>query len=92
MLLDITPHETGLDGILRGAGVRNVIFTGVALNIAVFGGTIEAVNRGYRVVIPRNRVAGDPPAYARNLLHCSLRNMAWLRDYAAIPDAWRAPQ
>lgn len=83
-------HETGLDGLLRAAGIRNVVFTGVSLNLAVFGGTIEAVNRGYRVVIPRDCVAGDPPAYARDLLDYSLRNMAWLSDSGAILDAWRA--
>lgn len=85
-------HETGLDGFLRSAGVRNVIFTGVSLNLAVFGGTIEAVNRGYRVVIPRDCVVGDPTAYAADLLDYSLRSMAWLSDSTAILDAWQEPQ
>ena len=83
-------HGTDLDGMLCAAGVRNVIFTGVSLNLAVFAGTIEAVNRGYRVVIPRDCVAGDPPAYAADLLNYSLRNMAWLTDAVAVRDAWKA--
>lgn len=82
-------HETGLDHFLRNSGVRNVIFTGVSLNLAVFGGTLEAVNRGYRVVIPRDCVAGDPPEYGEQLLQYSLRNMAYITDSKSICETWR---
>jgi len=82
-------HETSLDHFLRNSGIRNIVFTGVSLNLAVFGGTIEAVNRGYRVVIPADCVAADPPEYGDALLRYSLRNMAWISDSAAIAGIWK---
>src|SRR5713101_4443970 len=61
-------HGTELDPILRNLGVRTVIATGVSLNVGVLGLVIEAVNRGYQVILPRDCVAGTPPEYAALLL------------------------
>ena len=82
-------HETGLDHFLRNSGIRNIIFTGVSLNLAVFGGTLEAVNRGYRVVIPSDCVAADPPEYGELLLQHSLRNMAYITQSGTIKSHWQ---
>lgn len=82
-------HETSLDHFLRNSGIRNIIFTGVSLNIAVFGGTLEAVNRGYRVVIPSDCVAADPPEYGKLLLQHSLRNMAYVTHSETIQYLWQ---
>jgi nicotinamidase-related amidase len=81
-------HETGLDHFLRNSGIRNIVFTGVSLNLAVFGGTLEAVNRGYRVVIPSDCVAADPPEYGKLLLQHSLRNMAYITQSTTIMSFW----
>jgi nicotinamidase-related amidase len=83
-------HETSLDHFLRNSGVRNIIFTGVSLNLAVFGGTLEAVNRGYRVVIPSDCVAADPPEYGELLLRHSLRNMAYITQSDTIKSIWQS--
>ncbi|NQX90213.1 MAG: cysteine hydrolase [Halioglobus sp.] len=85
-------HETGLDHFLRTSGIRNIIFTGVSLNIAVFGGTLEAVNRGYRVVIPSDCVAADPPEYGKQLIRYSLRNMAYITSSTEIQSLWRGQE
>ena len=82
-------HDTGLDHFLRNGGIETVVFTGVSLNLAVFGGTLEAVNRGYRVVIPEDCVAADPPEYGAMLLRYSLRNMAYLTRSDSICRAWQ---
>jgi nicotinamidase-related amidase len=82
-------HETGLDHFLRNGGIRNIIFTGVSLNLAVFGGTLEAVNRGYRVVIPGDCVAADPPEYGAQLMRYSLRNMAYITTSDTIKSTWQ---
>lgn len=82
-------HETGLDHFLRNSGVRTVVITGVSLNLAVFGGTLEAVNRGYRVVIPTDCVAADPPEYGEQLLRYSLRNVAYCTNSDAIKSIWQ---
>lgn len=51
-------HGTELEPLLRNLGVTSVIMTGVSVNVAVTGSTIEAVNRGFTVAIPRDCVAG----------------------------------
>jgi nicotinamidase-related amidase len=81
-------HETGLDLLLRSAGVGTVVITGVSVNIAITGATIEAVNRGYTVVIPTDCVAGVPPAYAQDALRYTLRNLAFLSTAPQICEAW----
>jgi nicotinamidase-related amidase len=83
-------HETGLDALLRGAGIRTVVLTGVSVNIAITGAAIEAVNRGYTVVIPTDCVAGFPPSFASDALRFSLRNLAYLSTAKQICDAWGA--
>ena len=84
-------HETGLDALLRGAGIRTVVLTGVSVNIAITGAAIEAVNRGFTVVIPSDCVAGFPPAFASDALRYSLRNLAYLSTADGIRAAWSAP-
>ena len=59
---------TSLDTWLRSLGVETVVATGVSVNLGVLGLAIEAVNLGYRVVVPRDTVAGIPAAYADALL------------------------
>jgi nicotinamidase-related amidase len=81
-------HETGLDDLLRGAGIRTVVLTGVSVNIAITGAAIEAVNRGYTAVIPTDCVAGFPPAFASDALRYSLRNLAYLSTAKAIGEVW----
>ncbi len=41
---------TDLDLVLRGRGVRTVVFTGVATNLAVTATAYQAVDNGYRIV------------------------------------------
>jgi nicotinamidase-related amidase len=53
---------TDLDAQLRALGVQTVVLVGVSINVAVYGSTLEAVNRGYNVVIPTDCVAGVGPA------------------------------
>jgi len=65
----LTPfHGTDLDPILRALRVTTVVLTGVSTNVALTGGAIEAVNRGYQVVLPADCTAGSSAdAHARHL-------------------------
>ncbi|CAN5354146.1 hypothetical protein BH09ACT12_BH09ACT12_17220 [soil metagenome] len=65
----LTPfHGTDLDPILRALRVTTVVLAGVSTNVALTGGAIEAVNRGYQVVLPADCTAGSSPeAHARHL-------------------------
>jgi nicotinamidase-related amidase len=51
-------YGTELDAVLRQRGIRTIVLTGVSTNIALPGLAMEAVNRGYRVVIPEDCTAG----------------------------------
>ncbi len=82
-------HDSGLDTVLRGLGARTVVPTGVSLNIAILGATLDAVNRGYRVVIPADCVAGTPSAYGEQVLQHTLRNLAYITTADQIGKAWR---
>jgi nicotinamidase-related amidase len=83
-------YESGLDAFLRNTGVRTVVLTGVSVNIGILGTAIEAVNRGYTVIVPTDCVAGDPPEYAEQALRYSIRNVAFLSTRAEIEAAWAA--
>lgn len=81
-------HESGLDDYLRNTGVRTLVLVGVSLNIGIPGTAIEAVNRGYAVVVPVDCVAADPASYAREVLQHTVRPVAWLVRSAEVLDAW----
>ena len=51
---------TDLDAILRNLGVTTIVAVGVSLNIAIPNLVMDAVNAAYRVVLPRDAVAGLP--------------------------------
>ena len=56
----VTPfHGTELEPILRALGVTTVVLAGVSTDVALTGAAIEAVNRGFSVVLPVDCVAGS---------------------------------
>ncbi|MEZ4215105.1 MAG: isochorismatase family protein [Myxococcota bacterium] len=83
-------HESGLDAYLRNTGTRTVVLVGVSVNVGIMGTSIEAVNRGYTVVVATDCVASDPPEYAELALRYSIRNVAFLSTSDEIAAAWRA--
>lgn len=86
----VTPfHGTELDQLLRNLGVRTVVATGVSVNIGIPGLTIEAVNCGYQVVIPREAVAGTPDAYVDSVFEHTLRLLATVTTVDQVAQAWQ---
>ena len=81
---------TELDWILKSVGAKTVVVTGVSLNRGVTGTTIEAVNYGYQVVLPKDCVAGYPKEYGEMVLEHSLAALAWLTDAAELTAVWSA--
>jgi nicotinamidase-related amidase len=85
----LTPfHGTELDQLLRNLGVRTVVATGVSVNIGITGLTLEAVNAGYQVVIPREAVAGTPDAHVESMLEHTLRLLAAITTVEQVVAAW----
>ncbi|MDO8390968.1 MAG: isochorismatase family cysteine hydrolase [Actinomycetota bacterium] len=81
-------YTTPLDAYLRNLEVTTVILVGVSANIAVAGTAIEAMNLGYRVIVPNDCIAGDPPEYVQQLLKFTIRNVAMVAPVQAILDHW----
>lgn len=67
---------TGLDPILRNLAVDTVVVCGVSLNVAIPSIAFDAVNRGYRVVVVSDAVAGVPPEFAAMMLQHTLALVA----------------
>ena len=81
-------HATELDQLLRNLGVRTVVATGVSVNVGVLAMTIDAVDAGYQVVIPREAVTGTPDEYVEAVLRNTLRLLATIAPVDEVVAAW----
>jgi len=79
---------TSLEPMLRAERATTVIATGVSLNIGITGLVIEAINRGFDVVVPTDCVAGYPLDYAKLMLEHTVGRLATLTNSSAIVEAW----
>jgi nicotinamidase-related amidase len=85
----VTPfHATELDQMLRNLGVTTVVATGVSVNVGITGLTIEAVNCGYQVVIPRDAVTGTPDSHVDSMFEHALRLLATVSTVADVAAVW----
>lgn len=86
---------TDLHDQLRSLGVDCVVAAGVSLNLGILGLCVEAVDLGYRVVVPVDAVAGVPPDYGESVLRGSVALVATLTtvdEVAAALDAAGQPR
>lgn len=81
-------HETELDQLLRNLGVQTVVATGVSVNVGLLAMTLDAVNAGYQVVIPREAVAGTPDEYVEAVFAHTLKLLATLTTVGEVAEAW----
>ncbi|HWB65786.1 MAG TPA: isochorismatase family protein [Mycobacteriales bacterium] len=79
---------TDLDPILRNLGVATVVVVGVSVNVAITNLVMDAVNRGYQVVVPRDAVAGVPADYADAVIDNTLSLLATVTSTDDIVAAW----
>lgn len=80
---------TDLDAILRNLGVSTIVAVGVSLNIAIPNLVMDAVNAAYRVVLPRDAVAGFPAEYGAAVIDNSLSLLATVTTTDDLLRAWR---
>lgn len=81
---------TDLDAVLRNLGVSTIVVVGVSLNIAIPNLVMDAVNRGYRVVLPRDGVAGYPAEYGAAMIDNTLSLLATVTTTEELTATWRA--
>ena len=82
-------HGTALDQVLRNEGITTIVISGVSLAFGVLSTTIDCVDRGYQVIIPRDAAAGFPEAYAQAVLDNTLMMIATLSTTDAVVAAWQ---
>jgi nicotinamidase-related amidase len=81
-------HDSGLDQILRNEGITTLVVTGVSVNVAVLSTVMDAVNRGYQVIVPRDAVAGVGAEYVDAVLDNTIALLATLTTTEALVAAW----
>ncbi len=79
---------TDLDVILRNLGVTTIVAVGVSVNIAITNLVMDAVNAAYRVVVPRDAVAGIPADYADAIIDNTISLLATVTTTADLLAAW----
>ncbi|WP_319430166.1 cysteine hydrolase [Mycobacterium sp. RTGN5] len=79
---------TDLDAILRNLGVTTIVAVGVSLNVAIPNLVMDAVNAAYRVVLPRDAVAGVPTDYGTAIIDNTLSLLATVTTTDELIAAW----
>jgi nicotinamidase-related amidase len=80
---------TDLDAVLRNLGVRTIVVTGVSVNVAITNLVMDAVNRGYDVVLPRDAVCGIPREYADAVIDNTLALLATVLTTDDLLETWK---
>lgn len=81
-------HDTGLGSVLRNLGATTVVGIGVSLNVGMVDFAFDAVNAGYRFVLPRDAVAGVPPEYGDAVIEHTLSLVATVVTTGDVLRAW----
>jgi nicotinamidase-related amidase len=81
---------TDLDSVLRNLGIRTIVGVGVSVNIAIQNFVMDAVNRGYQFVLPRDAVSGYPREYADAVIDNTLSQLATVTTTKAVIAAWNS--
>lgn len=81
---------TDLDAVLRNLGVSTIVVVGVSLNIAIPNVVMDAVNAAYRVIVPKDAVAGVPAEYGAAVIANTLSLLATITTTDDLLEAWRA--
>ena len=79
---------TDLDAVLRNLGVSTIVVVGVSLNLAIPNVVMDAVNAAYRVVVPRDAVAGIPTEYGNAIIDNMLSLLATITSTDDLIHAW----
>ncbi len=80
---------TDLDAVLRNLGVSTIVVVGVSLNIAIPNVVMDAVNAAYRVVVPRDAVAGIPTEYGDAIIANTLSLLATITTTDELINLWK---
>jgi nicotinamidase-related amidase len=80
---------TDLDPRLRNLGVTTIVGIGVSVNVGMTNFVMDAVNLGYRFVLPRDAVAGVPKSYAAAVIENTLSLLATVVTTEELLGVWQ---
>jgi biuret amidohydrolase len=80
---------TDLDAVLRNLGATTIVVVGVSLNIAIPNVVMDAVNAAYRVIVPRDAVAGIPTEYGEAIIANTLSLLATITTTDDLLEVWK---
>ena len=80
---------TDLDATLRNLGVSTIVAVGVSVNVSITNFVMDAVNLAYRVVVPRDAVAGIPADYATSIIDNTLSLLATITTTDELIGTWK---
>ncbi len=83
-------YPTDLDFLLRQMGVKTIVFTGINADCCVLNSAFEASNMNYRVLVPRDVVAGTEPDLEEAGLSIISLFLGLVVDSRGLLDTWRA--
>jgi nicotinamidase-related amidase len=82
---------SGLDEFLRDKSIRTLVVTGAETDICVLSTVLDAVDRGFRVVIVEDALCSSSDAGHEALMtmyHTRLQEQIELVTSEVLPDLW----
>jgi biuret amidohydrolase len=79
---------TDLDLVLRAQRIENLVCCGVSTHVCVMSTVFTARNLDYRVLVPRDAVAGVSAAHQAAALLCMSDVFAYVTTSQALVDLW----
>lgn len=74
--------------VLRGLGVSTIVLTGVSLNLALPFTAGHATQAGFRLIVPRDAVAGTPADYGDQVLDNTIAVLGRITTVDDLVTEW----
>lgn len=81
--------DTGVVPVLRTLGATSVVVIGISLNVGVTNASMDLMNQGFEVIVPRDLVVGVPEEYGEQVIDNTLKVIATVTTSQALRDVWR---
>jgi nicotinamidase-related amidase len=81
-------NGTDVPTLLRNLGAKTVVIAGVSTNVAIPNATLDCVNFGFNVVIPRDAITGYPVDYTDVIIKNTLALVAKITTTDELVTLW----
>lgn len=81
-------NGTDVPTLLRNLGAKTVVIAGVSTNVAIPNATLDCVNFGFNVVIPRDAITGYPVDYTDVIIKNTLALVAKITTTDELCAVW----